>query len=109
MEKNDVDEKLMSWNNIFEELLIDVRDLTKDLHSSIGYVGASGVLVIALGLYVLFTFLRYSTIQDPILYVILGLVTGSNFIVGFINIRKFFQLRSKYTSLSKVQRDLKSS
>ena len=103
-----MDEKLISWNNIFAELIIDAKDLTKDLLNSIRYVGASGVLVIALGLYILFINLRYSTIKDQLLYVILGLVTASNFIVGLINIRKFFQLRSKYTKLSKVQKELES-
>jgi len=32
MEKNDVDERLIRWNDIFGELLIDANALVKDLY-----------------------------------------------------------------------------
>lgn len=66
MEKKDLDRELMSWNRIFEELLVDARDLTKDLLDGIRYVGASGVVVIALGLYVLIHDIRHTRVQDPL-------------------------------------------
>jgi hypothetical protein len=34
-DKRDVDEKLVKWNDIFEELLIDAKTLIKDLSEGI--------------------------------------------------------------------------
>ena len=106
MAENDVDESLMNWNRLFENVLVDAKELTVDLLKGVNYVGASGVLVIALGLYILFINMRYSTVQDPLLYGILFLVTGSNFVVGAFNIYKFFQLRMKYSRLRDIQKEL---
>jgi len=49
MEKNDVDEKLIKWNDIFEELVIDVNVIIKDLSESINYIAIVGALLILLG------------------------------------------------------------
>ena len=46
MEPN-IDDKLVTWDRILKELVVDVDELNKDLQESIRYIGAAGVLVIA--------------------------------------------------------------
>jgi hypothetical protein len=48
-DKKDVEEKLIKWNDIFEELLIDSRTLVKDLSEGINYIAASALIVIVIG------------------------------------------------------------
>ena len=103
MAKNDVDERLARWNEIFDELLIDAGNLSRDLLSGINYVGASGVLVIALGFVVLYYNLRTASPEDPLFWVMLALTAGSNFVLGVYNIMKFLQLKRKYSKLSDMQ------
>ena len=107
MAKNNVDERLVKWDSILRELVVDVRELNRDLQESIRYVGGAGVVVISLGLMVLFFTIRYATIQDPLLWAILALTTGSTFVVGFFNIHKYLLLRWKYSRLSDLERELK--
>jgi hypothetical protein len=106
MEPN-IDERLVKWDRILRELVVDVRELNRDLQESIRYVGGAGVLVIALGLMVLLFTIRYATIQDPLLWAILALTTGSTLVVGFLNIHKYLLLRWKYSRLSELERELK--
>jgi hypothetical protein len=105
MESN-IDERLIKWDSILKELVVDVRELNRDLQESIRYVGAAGVVVIALGLMVLLFTLRYATIQDPLLWAILALTTGSTLVVGFYNIHRYLLLRYKYSRLSELERGL---
>ena len=107
MAKNDVDERLVRWNEIFDELLIDAGNLSRDLLSGINYVGASGVLVIALGFVVLYYNLRTASLEDPLFWAMLALTSGSNFVLGVHNIMKYFQLKRKYSRLDDMQMRMK--
>jgi len=107
MVKNDVDERLARWNEIFDELLIDAGNLSRDLLSGINYVGASGVLVIALGFVVLYYNLRTASLEDPLFWIMLALTSGSNFVLGVFNINKYLQLKRKYSKLSDMQLTMK--
>ena len=49
MEKNDVDEKIVKWSDIFEELALDAKSLIKDLSEGINYIAASGFIAIFMG------------------------------------------------------------
>jgi wyosine [tRNA(Phe)-imidazoG37] synthetase (radical SAM superfamily) len=40
--KNNIDEKLVKWNEIFNELALDARDLIKDIKDMINYIAFSG-------------------------------------------------------------------
>jgi uncharacterized membrane protein HdeD (DUF308 family) len=105
MEPN-IDERLVKWNSILRELVVDVRELNRDLQESIRYVGGAGVLVISLGLMVLFFTVRYASVQDPVYWAILALTTGLNLVVGFFNIHRYLLLRGKYSRLNELQREL---
>jgi uncharacterized membrane protein HdeD (DUF308 family) len=105
MEPN-IDERLVKWDSILRELVVDVRELNRDLQESIKYVGGAGVLVISLGLVVLFFTIRYATVQDPVYWVILALTTGLTLIVGFFNIHRYLLLRGKYSRLNELKSEL---
>jgi hypothetical protein len=49
MKENSVDETLVKWNDIFKHLIVDAKELTKDLLQGINYVLASGILLLAIG------------------------------------------------------------
>ncbi|MHA1227164.1 MAG: hypothetical protein ACTSPV_10525 [Candidatus Hodarchaeales archaeon] len=104
--EQDIDERLVKWDSILRELVVDVRELNRDLQESIRYVGGAGVVVIALGLTVLFFVIRYATVQDPLLWAILALTTGLNLVVGLFNVHRYLLLRRKYSRLNELQREL---
>lgn len=105
MGNNNVDEKILKWSEIFESLIIDARMLTEDLLGSVNYVGASGVIVIALG----FVFLMYNISQfwrgELFVFTVL-ICTGLDFFFGLWNIWKFLQLRRKYHKLYELQKEM---
>ena len=107
MTSNIIDEELVTWNNILDEIRGDSELLIKDLLEGVRYVAASGVLVIALGLYVLFIGLRYGNVDDPVFLLGMILAPGSNFVVGVYNINKYIQLRGRYSRLYDLQKQLK--
>jgi len=107
MTSNSIDEELVTWNKILDEIKGDSELLVKDLLEGIKYVAAAGVLVIALGLYVLFIGLRYGNLEDPVFILGMILAPGSNLVVGAYNINKYLQLRSQYAGLYELQKQLK--
>jgi len=107
MTSNSIDEELVTWNNILDEIKGDSELLVKDLLEGIRYVAAAGVLVIALGLYVLFIGLRYGNLEDPVFILGMILAPGSNLVVGAYNINKYIQLRGRYSRLYDLQKKLK--
>ena len=107
MAKKDMDEELVNWNTILEGIIDDSETLVGDLLSGVTYVGAAGVLVIALGIYVLFIGLRYGNVDDPLFILVMILAPGSNLIVGLFNIHKYIELRSRYSRLFDLRKKLK--
>jgi len=107
MTSDSIDEELVTWSRILDEIKGDSELLVKDLLDGIRYVAAAGVLVIALGLYVLFIGLRYGRLDDPVFILGMVLAPGSNFVVGAYNINKYIQLRGRYSRLYDLQKLLK--
>jgi len=107
MTSDSIDEELVTWKNILDEIRGDSEQLIKDLLEGVRYVAAAGVLVIALGLYVLFIGLRYGNLDDPMFLLAMVLAPGSNFVVGAYNINKYMQLRGRYNRLHELQKQLK--
>ena len=107
MGNNDIDKKLIKWNDIFEALIVDTRILVKDLLEGVNYVGGSGVVMIALGL----VFLMYNVGQfwrGDLFVAIVLLCTGIDVIIGLWNIFKFLQLRKRYRKLYTLQTEMNS-
>jgi len=107
MDENNIDQKLITWDKILGEIVDDTELMIHDLLSGIAYVGASGVLVIVLGAYVLFVGLKYGNTSDPMFSIMLGVATIPSFIIGLINLNRYIQLRARYIRLSDLKNRLK--
>lgn len=99
MEKNDVDEKLIQWNDIFRELILDSNDLINDLWVNINYIAIFGAAMMFIGAFV----------------VMIGRMGMTGFLIfgvwmlfGVLQLWRWYQLRSKYNRLRSLQSEMKS-
>ena len=107
MAENNIDERLIDWNTVLDEILKESELYVKDLLDAIKYVAAAGILVICLGAYVLYIGLRIGNTSDPWFILMMILAPGSNFVMGLYNLNKYFQLRGRYSRLFDIQKKLK--
>ena len=108
MKENDVDEKLVKWNDIFKNLIVDAKELTKDLLQGINYVLGSGILLLAM-VFLTVYFVVVRNLQMGSDFVFVGLAVSSPAIfLGLWNIKKYFDLRKKYSRLYLYQREMES-
>ena len=106
MKKDGVDEELVRWNDIFKNLIVDAKELTKDLLQGINYVLGSGILLLAMGFLVVY-FVVIRNMQMGSDFVLIGLVVSSPAVLlGLWNIKKYFDLRKKYSRLYLYQREM---
>jgi FtsH-binding integral membrane protein len=102
-DKKDVEEKLIKWNDIFEELLIDSRTLVKDLSEGINYIAASALIVIVIGGAALFVGLDRGETK----YVAAGFVIFCVCIFnGAMTLRKWHKLKKRYNCLQSLQKEM---
>ena len=104
LENNNIDEKLVEWNQILEEIKGESELLIEDLLEGIRYVAAAGILAILLGAYVVFIGLKYGN-QNQTLVTLL--VSSPSFIVGLYTLNKYISLRGRYSRLFDLQHKLK--
>jgi len=105
MEKNDVDEKIVKWSDIFEELALDAKSLIKDLSEGINYIAASGFIAILMGAVALV--IGFDRGQTK--YIASGLmifcILAFN---GAMTLRKWYTLKMRYKRLNDLGEKLKS-
>ena len=107
MEKNILDEKLLKWSDIFEKLVVDAKELTKDLLHGINYVLASGILV--LSIVFLNSYLIIRNLHMGSLFILIGLIVILPAVIIVLwNIKKYLDLRKKYSRLYLFQQEMKS-
>ena len=106
MEEKDVDEKLIKWNDIFEELVIDVNTIIKDLSESINYIAIFGVLLILLGGANVATALLLGRDSKIIAYTVIVFIVCT--VNGIIQLQKWYGLKLKYNRLNDLQREMES-
>jgi hypothetical protein len=105
MKEDALDEELVKWNDIFKNLIVDAKGLTKDLLEGINYVLGTGILSLAMGLLVVYFVVRNMHMGSD--FVFIGLVVSSPAIfLGLWNIKKYFDLRRKYSRLYLYQQEL---
>jgi uncharacterized BrkB/YihY/UPF0761 family membrane protein len=105
MKKGGVDEELVRWNDIFKNLIVDAKELTRDLLQGINYVLGSGILLLAMGFLVVYFVVRNMQMGSD--FVFIGLVVSSPAVLlGLWNIKKYFDLRRKYSRLYLYQREM---
>jgi uncharacterized BrkB/YihY/UPF0761 family membrane protein len=104
--KEAVDEELVRWNDIFKNLIVDAKELTKDLLQGVNYVLGSGILLLAMGFLTIY-FVVIRNLQMGSDFVLIGLVVSSPAVIlGLWNIKKYFDLRKKYSRLYLYQREM---
>jgi len=100
----DVDEKLIKWNDVFQELLIDSKTLIKDLSEGINYIAISAGILFAIGLAALVLGFDRGIRAEEIKYIAAGFiilsVTSFNAAIQF---RKWYTLRKRYARLKSLQ------
>jgi hypothetical protein len=105
--EKDVDEKLIKWNDIFEELLIDSKTLIRDLSEGINYIAISALILVSIGCAALIIGLDRGMRAEEIKYVAAGLIifciTSFN---GAITFRKWYTLKKRYTHLQSLQKQI---
>ena len=104
--KDDIDEKLIKWNEIFNELTLDARDLIKDIKDMINYVAFSAMLMVMMGVAaVLIAVLRQLEPKYLAASVIIFSIMAGN---AYLLIRKWLRLRIRYDKLSSIQSKIDS-
>ena len=105
--ETDVDEKLINWNDVFQELLIDSKTLIKDLSEGINYIAISALILLGIGLAALVIGFDRTIRTEEIKYIAAGFiiltVTSVN---AAINFRKWNTLRKRYARLKSLQEQI---
>jgi len=103
----DVDEKLIKWNDIFQELLIDSKTLIKDLSEGINYVAISALILVGIGFAALIIGLDRGIRTEEIKYIAAGFIifciTSFNAAITF---RKWYTLKRRYKKLQSLQKQV---
>ena len=104
--KDGIDEKLVKWNEIFNELTLDAKDLIKDIKDMINYVAFSAMLMVMMGVAaVLIAVLRQLEPKYLAASVIIFSIMAGN---AYLLIRKWLRLRIRYDKLSSIQSKIDS-
>ena len=103
-EKEDINDKLVRWNDIFSDLTIDAQELIDDIRDMINYILFSAILLISMGISaVLIALLRNLGSKYIAASVIILIVTSVN---ASQIIRKWLKLRIRYDKLRAIQEGL---
>lgn len=104
--KEDIDEKLVKWNEIFNDLTLDARDLIQDIKDMINYVAFSAMLMVMMGVAaVLIAVLRHLEPKYLAMSVIIFSIMAGN---AYLLIKKWLKLRIRYDKLSSIQNKVDS-
>jgi len=104
MEKKDLDEKLIKWNDIFEEMTIDVNSLINDLWENINYIAISGGLLISLGVANVATAIILGRGTRIIAASVIIFITCA--VSGTIQLQKWYRMREKYSRIHRLQKEM---
>ena len=105
--ETDVDEKLINWNNVFQELLIDSKTLIKDLSEGINYIAISALILLGIGLAALVIGFDRGIRTEEIKYIAAGFIILSvTSVNAAINFRKWYTLRKRYAHLKSLQKQI---
>lgn len=104
MEENDVDEKLVKWNDIFEELVIDANSLIDDLWGNINYIAILGVLLFSLGGANVATALLLGRGTRIIAASVIIFITCA--VSGITQLQRWHSMRQKYSRLHNLRKEM---
>ena len=104
MKGDDVDETLIKWNDIFEELVIDANSVIDDLWGTINYIAIIGVLLILLGAANVATALLLGRSTKIIAFSVI--IFSACAASGIIQLQKWYSMREKYSRLHQLQKEM---
>ena len=104
MEENDVDETLIKWNNIFEELAMYANSLIDDLWGNLNYIAIVGALIILLGAANVATALLLGRGPKLIAYSIIIFSTCA--VSGTTQLQRWYRMRQKYSRFHRLQKEM---
>jgi hypothetical protein len=104
--KEDLDEKLKIWNEIFNELTLDASDLIQDIKDMINYVAFSAMLLVMMGVAaVLIAVLRQLEPKYLAASIVIFSIMAGN---AYILTQKWLKLRIRYDKLNSLQKKIDS-
>jgi hypothetical protein len=102
-----VDEKLIKWNDIFQELLIDSKTLIKDLSEGINYVAISALILVAIGFAALIIGFDRGIRAEEMKYIAVGFMIFSiTSVNAAITFRKWYALKRRYAKLQSLHKQI---
>jgi len=104
--KDDIDEKLGKWNEIFDELTLDAKSLIKDIRDMISYIAICAALMLMMGVAAIgIAILRQMEVKYIAFSVIIFSVLAGN---AYLLIRKWLDFRIRYNRLYSLQNKIES-
>ena len=104
VDENDVDKKLINWNDIFEELVIDAKTLINDLSEGINYIAISAFILMSIGLAALVIGLDRGMRAEEAKYIVAGfIIFGITSFNAAMTLRKWHKLKKRYDRLKSLQ------
>ena len=105
MENDEVGEKIFELNDIFEELITDARELTRDLVTSISQWKFTTAFMFLLSLIIgWYVFTNYEKLGWSLLT--LGACIILLISVGIVTLLHYFKLKKRYVRLFEIQKQL---
>jgi len=102
--KDEVDEKLLKWSDIFEELALDAKSLIKDIRDMANYILVCAVILLMIGTAAIgVALLRQMDVRHLAASVIIFSICAGN---AYLLFRKWFDLRLRYNRLYALQEKL---
>ncbi|MFW9910832.1 MAG: hypothetical protein ACFFEU_00025 [Candidatus Thorarchaeota archaeon] len=107
MNENNIDEKLIRWNDIFDQMVIDVQTLVKDFSVMINWPIPLAVLMFAIG--------GASFAATILLGAELYIIAYSFFLMctivvsGILILRHWYRMKVRYDRLFSLQRAMEST
>jgi 2-methylisocitrate lyase-like PEP mutase family enzyme len=104
--KEDIDEKLGKWNEIFDELTLDAKSLIKDIRDMINYIAICAALMMMMGVAAIsIAVLRQMEAKYIAASVIIFSIMVGN---AYLLVRKWLDLRIRYDRLYSLQSGIES-
>ena len=104
--KEDIDEKLGKWNEIFDELTLDAKSLIKDIRDMISYIAFCAMLMLMIGVAAIsIAVLRQMEAKYIATSIIVFSIMAGN---AYLLIRKWLDFRIRYNRLYSLQNKIES-
>jgi len=107
MDSDNIDEKLIRWNEIFEQMVIDVQTLVKDFSGMINWPIPVAILIFVIGGA---TFIAAVLLSTELLILVYTFFLMCCMIVsGLLILRHWYHMKQRYDRLFAMQRAMETS